>query len=260
MARDGKKKVEQKVYMPLMVGDWLKGTSGMRAEMKGVYIHLLLHQWEHGFIPEDIEEIALITPEVGKVWDKLKVKFVKISPGQLQNEKLEEVRDFWKKQKKNGKKGGRPSNQNPEDNPKVNPTPNPKHNLHNDLDLDNELSLKNKKESGEIDFKNPDFDGDEIVFPIDTPAVRDLWAAWKEARWHNYELRYGMHGEQSDLRRMQGFTFHQIQETIQQAIAGKWRNLYPEHGKQQPRKNNGKQEQVRSAADFVANHYSGKPG
>lgn len=145
---------EQKVYMPLMVGDWLKGTSGMRAEVKGVYINLLLHQWDHGHIPEDIDELVLIAPEVAKVWDKLKAKFPKISPGKLQNKKLEDVREFWKKQKNNGKKGGRPKKENPkhnpEGNPNTNPNDNPKHNHHNDLDIDSDLDLKIKESFDEI--------------------------------------------------------------------------------------------------------------
>lgn len=146
MARDK----DQKVYMPLMIGDWLKGTSGMKAEVRGVYINLLLHQWDHGFIPEDIEEISLIAPEVGKVWDKLKVKFPKVENGKLQNSKLEKVRAFWKKQGKNGKKGGRPPKENPVPNPNINPKENPNTNLHNDLDLDNDLELKLKRAFDEI--------------------------------------------------------------------------------------------------------------
>jgi uncharacterized protein YdaU (DUF1376 family) len=155
---------EQKVYMPLMVGDWIKGTRGMRAEVKGVYLGLLLHQFDHGFIPADIYELELIEPEINKVWVKLKDKFVEIEPGKLQNKKLEEVKEFWKKQKQNGKKGGRPKNENPKRNPNNNPEPNPKGNLNNDLDNDSdtngfnyELKVSEKKvESLEIVFEEVD--------------------------------------------------------------------------------------------------------
>lgn len=132
---------EQKVYMPLMVGDWLKGTAGMRAEVRGVYIRLLLHQWDQGFIPAALDDLTLIDPEVGKVWVFLKCKFVEVLPGQLQNAKLEEVRNFWQKQAKNGKKGGRPKQENPNNNPKPNPKANPNHNLHIDIDYDIDIEL-----------------------------------------------------------------------------------------------------------------------
>ena len=64
------------VYMPLMIGDWLKGTRGMRAEVRGVYINLLLFQWDNGFIPASMDDLAFIDPEVGKVWVSIKSKFV----------------------------------------------------------------------------------------------------------------------------------------------------------------------------------------
>jgi uncharacterized protein YdaU (DUF1376 family) len=145
--KSDKKKGNQKVYMPLMMGDWIKGTRGMRAEVKGVYIGLLIHQYDHGFIPNDVDELALIEPEVNKVWVKLKDKFEEFEPGKLRNKKCEEVRDFWTKQRINGEKGGRPKKENPKHNPKVNPEPNPDHNLNNDLDIDSDNELKNKKES-----------------------------------------------------------------------------------------------------------------
>jgi hypothetical protein len=82
-----------------------------------------------------------------------------------------------------------------------------------------------------LDFSQPDIQGDEIIFPIDTPAFRDLWASWKKYRWEVYGARYGMMGEQADLQRLNGIDFTQAQQTILTAIAGKWKNLYPEKTK-----------------------------
>jgi uncharacterized protein YdaU (DUF1376 family) len=228
-----------KPYMPLMMGDWIKGTRGMRADVKGVYIGLLIHQYDHGYLPSDVEDLALIEPEVGKVWVKLKEKFEEFEPGKLRNKKLEEVRDFWNKQGQNGKKGGRPKKENPKQNPNDNPKANPNTNHHNDIDLDNDTVLKNKKEREK--FFSPDVDGDTIIFPFDTDLMRNLWASWKEARWINHEETYGMYGEQAELKKLQGLNFQEVESTITQAIAGKWKNLYPEkngtHGN--ARKSNG---------------------
>lgn len=79
-----------------------------------------------------------------------------------------------------------------------------------------------------IDFTKPDVPGDEITLPFETEPMRKLWAAWKEARWRNHRVRYAIMGEQADLRRLQGMSFNQIEQTIQQAISGNWKNLYPE--------------------------------
>lgn len=255
---------EQKVYMPLMIGDWLKGTRGMRADVRGVYLNLLLYQWDNGFIPSDWEELCLIDPEIPKVWDKIKSKFAEIAPGKLQNKKNEEVRDFWKKQSSNGKKGGRPKKENPKVNPDNNPKQNPNHKLHNDIDLDNDLDLKNKKESDEIfDFTKPDITGDLVIFPIDTPPMRGLWAAWKKTRWHNHRLRYKMFGEQAALKQLDGMDFHKVSETINKAIEAGWQNLYPDgkgtNGTGKTKVGNSKADQRTTTRDYLANHYGNKP-
>lgn len=223
-----------KPYMPLMMGDWLRGTRGMRAEVRGVYINLLIHQYDHGYLPADMETLSLIDPEIGKVWVSLKDKFEEFEPGRLRNKKLEEVRNFWSKQGKNGSKGGRPKKTKPKQNPKANPN----NNHHNDLDLDNELKKNNKER--EKDFTKPDVPGDEICFPIDTPAMRQLWAAWKEARWRNFGATYGMYGEQAALKQLEGLDFHQARSSIQQAIASNWKNLYPEKNGQRKSSNDSK--------------------
>jgi uncharacterized protein YdaU (DUF1376 family) len=221
--------------MPLMMGDWIRGTRAMRADVKGVYIGLLIHQYDTGWLPADLEELSLIEPEIGKVWVKLKDKFEEFEPGRLRNKKLEEVRHFWSKQKKNGDLGGRPKKLKPKSNPTINPKENPKPNHHNDLDLDNDLKNNNKESIK--DFSQPDIDGDEIAFPIDTPEMRKLWAAWKETRWKNHNLCYGIYGEQAALKQLERLNFYQARDTIQQAIAGNWRNLYPDKNQDGQRKN-----------------------
>lgn len=145
---------DQKVYMPLVIGDWLKGTLGMKAEVRGVYISLLLYQWDNGFIPSDLETLSLIDQEVGKVWVMLKDKFVELSPGKLHNVKNDEVKAFWSKQRKNGITGGRPKKENPNRIPNNNPKANPNHNHHNDLDNDLDLEERLKGSFDEIFLDN----------------------------------------------------------------------------------------------------------
>lgn len=141
-------KKEQKVYMPLMIGDWLKGTRGMKAQVRGVYINLLLYQWDNGFIPADMETLSLIDPEVGSVWVAIKNKFEEFEPGKLRNLKNDEVKAFWSKQRKNGEKGGHKKISNPNVPPTHNPETNPNRGLHIDPDLDIELNIKG------ADFQN----------------------------------------------------------------------------------------------------------
>lgn len=136
--------------MPLMMGDWIRGTRGMKAEVRGVYISLLIHQYDNGYIPNDIEELRLIDPEIDKVWDRLKAKFTLKNEGQLVNNKLEEVRNFFNKQKANGLQGGRPPK--PKLNPNNNPEMNPNHNLHNEYEYDNDIDIELSDNNGEKNF------------------------------------------------------------------------------------------------------------
>jgi hypothetical protein len=251
-------------------GDALRDMSHMNRLERGAYNDLVLQIRKFGHIT--VEQIKkCLGKDFEMCWESIELVLKRDDDGKFfidwLDSSIKKMRAHAQHQSDNGKQGGRGKKKKAKRKPKESvgfTEPNPKKTDAlplGDGDGNEDVSgLKDKKEPEKIDFKKPDIGGDEIHFPIDTPAMRDLWAAWKSSRWHNYELRYGLHGEQADLRRMEGMTFHQIQETIQQAIAGPWKNLYPDHGKQQPRKNNGKQDKVRSAADFVANHYGGKPG
>lgn len=191
--------------MPLLMGDWIRGTRGMRAEVKGVYIGLLIHQYDEGFIPADLEEIALIEPEVKKVWDKLKDKFEESGPGQLQNKKLEEVREFWDKQFDNGKRGGRPKKKNPNNNPNANPN----NNLHNDLDID----IENKKLKG-------------VVLPFDTPDFKTAWETWLAYR---VEIKKPYKSEKSQQAQLVEFSKYDERTAIamiHQSIKNSWQGIF----------------------------------
>lgn len=133
-----------KPYMPLMMGDWLQGTRGMKAEVKGVYLSLLIYQYDNGFIPDDMEELKLIEPEIEKCWEKLKIKFIQIAEGKLQNQKLEDVRNFFNKQSANGKNGGSGNKKS-----QIKAKPKAKSKLHNEYDIDNDLELKSDNDTEE---------------------------------------------------------------------------------------------------------------
>ncbi len=137
----------KKPYMPLMMGDWLMMTSGLRADAKGVIVELLIHQYHHGRLPEPLDDLTLIQPQVGSVWVMIEHLFPVTSLGSRHNPELEETRAFWAKQAGNGKLGGRPKKEKPEVNPNNNPDINPKHNHHNDLDLDLDTDLVIKLDS-----------------------------------------------------------------------------------------------------------------
>lgn len=74
--------------------DWIQGTAKFLPSEKGVYIDLLCHQHQDGFLPERIDRLARITglsiDEFIPIWDIIKIKF-KIDDKGFFNEKLRGV-------------------------------------------------------------------------------------------------------------------------------------------------------------------------
>lgn len=238
-----------KPYMPLMMGDWIRGTRGMRADVKGVYIGLLIHQYDSGFLPADVEELALIEPEVGKVWVKLKEKFEEFEPGKLRNKKLEEVRAFWSKQSNNGQKGGRPKNCKPKPNPNNNPKTNPKGNHHNnDLDLDNDNGINNDNDLL-LEYENwtqQIIDGNDHHFEQ---------MFMKESIPQSPNIQFWIMDHRDLLNR-----YPKMRPPNQNAFRKSCIKHIRENYKKEPKSNgkftNAKQQQTAATADYLKNYYS----
>jgi len=135
-----------------------------------------------------------------------------------------------------------------------------KANTEYEYEYEYEYENENNNEN-EPDFFKPDIEGDLLVFPLDTQPVRELWASWKRYRWRKHNQRYAMMGEQADLKRLEGMSFSQIKQTILAAIAGNWKNLYPENVNANGKpKTTTKQQQSAATTDYLRKHYSEKLG
>lgn len=226
-------------YIPFYVGDYLKDTRVLPLSVRGAWVDIILFMWDapvRGEIVGTMEDFARMMSctiqEAEFALNLLKQKstadFVLLEHGEIKiiSRKMKRDYEISKKRSKAGKKGveAKFANGFAEANAKA------KVKQNTEYDTDNEYEYeKNKKESNKKpDFTLPDIPGDTVVMPFETEPMRRLWATWKEARWNNHGVRYRMDGEQADLRRMQGMTFKQVEETIQQAVAAGWKNLYPE--------------------------------
>lgn len=54
------------IWMPLYIGDYLADTSHLDAERSGAYLHLLMHYWKRGPLPDDIPATISIAKLRGK--------------------------------------------------------------------------------------------------------------------------------------------------------------------------------------------------
>lgn len=75
--------------------NWLQGTAGLKPDEKGVYIDLLSHQHQNGFIPNDPSRlcrmVGLSEKEFLPIWLTVRFKFTTRSDNRLVNLKLETV-------------------------------------------------------------------------------------------------------------------------------------------------------------------------
>lgn len=85
----------------------------MTYEQEGVYRRLLDHQWLHGGLPSDVNQIALLCPKVSKpkflkLWIAIAPKFALVN-GRLVNARMErqraETEAFKQRQAEAGKRG-----------------------------------------------------------------------------------------------------------------------------------------------------------
>jgi uncharacterized protein YdaU (DUF1376 family) len=100
--------------LPLMSGDWLKGTARLSAAERGYFLDLLLYSWDNDeAVPDDEREqmqIARCTDrrEWRRVWSRLSPKWQKVDGG-FRNDRLElaraELAEYREGKSRSGKKG-----------------------------------------------------------------------------------------------------------------------------------------------------------
>ena len=49
-----------RAWMPLYVADYLADTMHLNASQSGAYLHLIMHYWQHGSLPDDDEKLSRI--------------------------------------------------------------------------------------------------------------------------------------------------------------------------------------------------------
>jgi len=249
-------------------GDAARDTTHMNRLERGAYHDLILSQRKFGHLTlEQIKKI--LGRDFDECWPANELVLKTDADGKYYIEWVEnsilKMRAHSKKQSENRKNSTKDKPNSNQQETKQQPKPNQTQPLEDGYGNENGFG-KGKEKKGvqgetEIDFTKPDINGDDIVFPLDTAPFRELWAHWKKYRWEVHSARYGMMGEQADLKRLEQMDFLRAQQTILTAIAGKWKNLYPEaNGKAKNGTNNHnkKREQSEQTAAYVTDYYKTK--
>jgi uncharacterized protein YdaU (DUF1376 family) len=59
-----------RAWMPLYVGDYLADTAHLRAAESGAYLHLIMHYWQHGALPDEDRKLAAIARMSDAEWKR----------------------------------------------------------------------------------------------------------------------------------------------------------------------------------------------
>lgn len=66
-----------KKWMPLYIGEFLGKTMDLGATETGIYIRLIMHCWEHGYIPRDERKLAIISHCDTRLWHQYRSSILK---------------------------------------------------------------------------------------------------------------------------------------------------------------------------------------
>jgi uncharacterized protein YdaU (DUF1376 family) len=103
------------IWMPLYIGDYLSNTTHLTTEQSGAYLHLLMHYWKNGPLPNDDRILAQITRLPMDAWSiaqaLLKSFFFLGEDGKLHQKRIDTEIEGWKakklKAKEKAEKGAR---------------------------------------------------------------------------------------------------------------------------------------------------------
>jgi hypothetical protein len=234
-------------------GDAARDMSHMNRLERGAYTDLIISQRKFGHLTKEQIKKTLGN-DFGSVWESISLVLktdqnAKYYIEWLDNsEKKAKTHSKLQSDKRKGKTKQEPIKNQTE------PNENKTQPLGDGSGYVDDIEENNKKE---FDFSKPDIQGDELIFPIDTTAFRTLWASWKKYRWLQHGNRYGMMGEQADLKRLEKMDFQQAEKTILTAISNNWKNLYPEkNGKAV--NGNSKAGNTNSTSEYLKQYYSNK--
>ncbi len=97
--------------MPIHIGDYMRNTGHLRAAGHGAYLMLLFHYWSTGALPDDDDQLSMITRMTPAEWRKIRPMIEAFfAPGWKHGrveKDLESARESYEKRAKAGEKGGK---------------------------------------------------------------------------------------------------------------------------------------------------------
>jgi uncharacterized protein YdaU (DUF1376 family) len=92
-------------WMPLYVGDYLAKTAHLNAAQSGAYLHLIMHYWQAGSLPEDDDMLARISRMTSAEWRNNKNVIASFFDDGWRHERIDEELALSKVRRTAGKTG-----------------------------------------------------------------------------------------------------------------------------------------------------------
>jgi uncharacterized protein YdaU (DUF1376 family) len=128
--------------MPLYVADYLADTAHLGALESGAYLHLIMHYWQTGALPDDERKLARIAKMTDAQWKKSRETLSDFFKENWRHERIDrellEARSAYERRANAGKKGGIAKSVNKQCSSKATPMPeqsSSNHNHNTDRDL-----------------------------------------------------------------------------------------------------------------------------
>lgn len=221
----------------IYIDTWLSSTADMDADCRGWYLNLVLHQYDKGSLPNDIERLAQLASVRFSEFDRfkqvfeqvLKQKFGLCDDGRLRNAKADNIiqgrQKFTDKRSKSGSVGvivklaaslGFKKKEIDR--------------LKNDL-YSNQLDIEQAKNKQLLEqmlklYRNEDVNKskDELVYKSEN--FKKAWKAWTDYKLSQHKFKYkSIKNEQIALNELQRFDYEFARELIKTAISNGWKGF-----------------------------------
>jgi uncharacterized protein YdaU (DUF1376 family) len=230
----------------LYIDTWKVATTEMSAIERAYYMDLILHQYDKGSLPNDIEELANICrvrysefKQFEQVFEQvLKHKFKHNENGRLENEFASEIirrrQSFIDKRSESGKISYmvRFAKQH------LKAKKAEIEYLKNNVDLDS-VDMKNEQVFKQMLKQKIELyiNGDEneieiktVVYPFDSENFTEYWDYWKEYKKKEYKFTYksaiSEQGALKELSRLAGGSESKALKIIEQSISNGWKGFF----------------------------------
>jgi uncharacterized protein YdaU (DUF1376 family) len=97
-------------WMPLYIDDYLGDTAHLRAAESGAYLHLIMHYWKHGLLPQEDSQLATIAKMSRREWARARVLIQPLFQVGWRHKRIEkelcDAREKYERRAAAGRKGG----------------------------------------------------------------------------------------------------------------------------------------------------------